>query len=183
MNKYIKEEVETMLSNYLKNEAKLTEIMLKKEEYQERLQYAGTVYQETKKEVIENMQLAGKGYDTVNSHTNKVSDTVYSTAVNYHKEEKHINKEDRAYLEKKILECESEEKRLNKIIVRVKNMLEQLTIEEKFVVTTYYMRRAKWDYVEKEYFNEFEIHKSIKQLQFYRDKALDSMLEVLNTGL
>lgn len=183
MSRYVKEELETMLKNHPKNEAKLTEIIFKKEEYQERLVYAGTVYQETKEAVIENMQLSGKGYDTLNSHTNKISNTVHSTAVNYHKEEIHINKEDREYLQKKIVECEIEEKKLNKIIARVKNMLQQLTEEEKFVVGTYYMRRAKWDYVEKVFFDEFETHKSIKQLQTYRDNALNSMLEILNIGI
>ncbi len=54
---YIKEELEVMLKEYPKNEAKLTEIKLKKEEYQERLNYAGTVYEDTDKEVIEEMQL------------------------------------------------------------------------------------------------------------------------------
>lgn len=54
---FIKEELEVMLKEYPKNEAKLTEIKLKKEEYQERLNYAGTVYEDTDKEVIEEMQL------------------------------------------------------------------------------------------------------------------------------
>lgn len=181
MSEYIKEDVEVMLRNHLKNEAKLTEIEIKKEEYEEELQYAGTVYESTEEEAIENMQLSGKGYDNVSSHTNKISDTVHSTAANYHKEKRHINREDRDFLERKIKECEEEKKRLDKIVVRVKNMLTQLTEEENFVIVTYYMRRSKWDYVEKAYFNKFEIHKSIKQLQTYRDDALDSMLEILNT--
>ena len=54
---FIKEELEVMLKEYPKNEAKLTEIKLKKEEYQERLNYAGTVYENTDKEVIDEMQL------------------------------------------------------------------------------------------------------------------------------
>lgn len=182
MSKYIKEELEVMLRNHLKNEAKLTEILLKKEEYQELLNYAGTVYESTQEEAIKNMQLSGKGYDSVNSHTNKTSDTVGNTAINYHKEERHINKEDREYLEKKIEECDEEKKKLDKVIVRVKNLLEQLKEEERFVVVAYYMKRAKWDYVEKVYFNEFEIHKTIRQLQAYRDNALNNMLEVLNVG-
>lgn len=182
MSKYIKEDLEVMLKNHSKNEAKLTELLLKKEEYEELLKYAGTVYESTKEEAIENMQLSGKGYDAINSHTNKATDTVSTTVMNYHKEEKHINKEDREYLESKIEECEEEKKRLDKVIVRVKNLLEQLTEDERFVVTTYYTKRAKWDYVEKKYFDEFEIHKSIKQLQAYRDKALNNMLEVLNVG-
>ena len=177
---YIKEDLERMLKEHLKNESKLTEVQLKKEEYQERLYYAGTVYEDTEKEIIESMQLAGQAYDSVHSNTNKISDKTFNTAVNYKKEETHINKENRAFLERKIEECEKEEKRLNKEIVRVKNLLNQLSKDEEFVVTTYYMKKAKWDYVEREYFNNFEIHKSIKQLQTYRDSAFESMLEVVN---
>lgn len=178
--KYIKEDLERMLKEHLKNESKLTEVQLKKEEYEERLKYAGTVHEDTDEEIIENMQLAGQSYDSIYSNTNKISDKTFNTAMNYHREERHINKEDRVFLEKKILECETEEKRLDKEIVRVKNLLNQLSKDEEFVVTTYYMRKAKWDYVEREYFNEFEIHKSIKQLQTYRDNAIESMLDVLN---
>lgn len=178
--KYIKEDLERMLKEHLKNESKLTEVQLKKEEYEERLKYAGTVHEDTDEEIIENMQLAGQSYDSIHCNTNKISDKTFNTAMNYHREERHINKEDRVFLEKKILECETEEKRLDKEIVRVKNLLNQLSKDEEFVITTYYMRKAKWDYVEREYFNEFEIHKSIKQLQTYRDNAIESMLDVLN---
>lgn len=180
--KYIKEDIEKMLREHLKNEAKKTEIQLKREEYEERLQYAGTVYKDTEAEIIENMQLAGQAYDSIHSNTNKVSNTTANTAMNYRKEEIHINKEDRVFLERKILECEAEEKRLDKQIVRVKNLLNQLSKDEEFVVTIYYMKKAKWDYVEREYFTNFEIHKSIKQLQTYRDNAFKNMLEVINVA-
>lgn len=180
--KYIKEDIETMLKEHLKNESKLTETKLKQEEYQERLKFAGTVYEDTKEEIIENMQLVGQGYDDIHSNTNKVSDKVFSTVLNYKQEEKHINREDRDYLERKLVDLEQIEKELNKKIVRVKNMLEQLSKDEEFVVTIYYMKKSKWDYVEKEYFSTFEIHKSIKQLQTYRDNALMSMLDIVNTG-
>ena len=62
-------------------------------------------------------------------------------------------------------------------------MLNRITKEERFVIELYYLDSAKWDYVEKEYFNEFEKHKSIKQLQTYRDNALQKMLNILNVGL
>ena len=62
-------------------------------------------------------------------------------------------------------------------------MLNRLTKEERFVIELYYLDSAKWDYVEKEYFSEFERHKSIKQLQTYRDNALQKMLNILNVGL
>lgn len=181
--KYIKEDLEKMLREHLKNEAKLTEIQLKKEEYIERLKYTGTVYQDTDSEVIEGMQLSGQAFDSVHSNTNKISDTTASTAMNYHKEERHINKEDRVYLEKKILQCEEEEKRLDKIIVRVKNLLNQLTREEKFIITSYYLEKSKWDYVSNQYFIEYQKPKSINQLLNIRDEAIKSMLDILNIGM
>jgi len=181
--KYIKEDIENMLRGHLKNEAKLTEIKLKKEEYQEELYYAGTVYEDTDKEVIENMQLAGQGYDNIHSNTNKISDKVSSTAMNYKKEQRHINKKDREYLESKIIECEAEEKRLDKKIVRVKNLLNQLTREQKFIIVSYYLEKSKWDYVSNQYFIEYQKPKSINQLLNIRDTAIKSMLDILNTGI
>ena len=49
MSKYIKEDIEKMLRNHKKDEAKPTEVQLKKEEYQEQLYYAGTVNEDTEK--------------------------------------------------------------------------------------------------------------------------------------
>lgn len=179
---YIKEDLEVMLRNHLKNEAKLTEIKLKQEEYEERLQYAGTVYQDSKDDVIEGMQLSGQVIsDIPRSNTNKVSNTVYNTVVGYNKEINHINNEDRTYLENKIEQCKKEIDILNKAIVRVNNMLMQLSNEEEFVIKAYYMRRSKWDYVATEYYEEFQKPKSINQLLNIRDNAIESMLDILNT--
>lgn len=183
MSKYIKDDIEKMLREHLKNQSKLTEIELKKAEYEIKLQYAGTVHEDTDQEVIENMQLAGQPYDSIHSNTNKVSDKVSSTAMNYHKELIHINKEDRTYLENKIKKLNSIKDELDKKIVRVENILQQLSEDEEFVIRTYYMKKSKWDYVERAYFNKFEIHKSIKQLQNYRDNAIESMLDILNIGM
>ena len=106
---YIKEDLETMLRSHLKNEAKLTEIKLKQEEYEERLQYAGTVYQDSKEDVIAGMQLSGQAIsDVPRSNTNKVSDTTYNTVAGYSRELNHINKEDQTYLENKIEQCKKE---------------------------------------------------------------------------
>ena len=102
--------------------------------------------------------------------------------MSYHKEMYHINREDRAFLERKIQELSEIKDELDKKIVRVTNLMEQLSVEEEFVIKAYYMKKSKWDYIEKEYFNEFEKHKSIKQLQTYRDIALENMLEIINTG-
>lgn len=183
MSKYIKEDVEKMLTEHKEKEAQLTEIDLKMEEYQQRLDYAGTVYEDTEEEVIENMQIAGQAYDTIHSNTNKISDKVSNTVMNYQKELNHINKEDREYLINKIKELDKQKTQLNKVVVRVKNMINPLTQEEKFVIETYYMNKSKWDYVEKAYFNEFEKYKSIKQLQTYRDNAIKRMLKILNAGI
>ena len=179
---YIKEDVERMLIEHPKNESKLTEIQLKREEYQQRLEYAGTVHEDTPDEIIEGMQLGGQAYDSVHSNTNKISDKTFSTAVNYHKEERHINKEDRSFLERKLLEYEEIENNLNKKIVRVKNLLNQLSAEEEFIIRVYYMQKAKWDYVSQQYCIEFQKPKSINQLLNIRDVAIKSMLEVLNIG-
>jgi hypothetical protein len=179
---YIKEDVETMLKDHLKNQAKLTEIQLKKEEYEERLEYAGTVYEETENEIIENMQLAGQAYDSIHSNTNKVSDKVLNTVMNYHREERHINKEDRQFLQTKLEELNKLKDELDKKIVRVENMINQLSAEEKFVIKIYYMEKSKWDYVSQQYCMEFQKPKSINQLLNIRDTAIKSMLDVLNIG-
>ena len=180
---YIKDDIEKMLREHPRNEAKLMEIQLKKEEYQEQLYYAGTVYEDTDKEIIENMQLSGQGYDNIHSNTNKITDKVLNTAMNYQKEQIHINKEDRQYLERKIQECEEEEKRFDKKIVRVKNLLNQLTREQKFIIKSYYLEKSKWDYVSNQYFVEYQKPKSINQLLNIRDTAINSMLDILNTGI
>lgn len=182
MMQYIKEDVERMLKDHLKNQAKLTEIQLKKEEYEKRLEYAGTVYEETENEIIENMQLAGQAYDSIHSNTNKVSDKVLNTAMNYHKEERHINKEDRQFLQTKLEELTKLKDELDKKIVRVENMINQLSAEEKFVIKIYYMEKSKWDYVSQQYCMEFQKPKSINQLLNIRDTAIKSMLDVLNIG-
>ena len=182
MMQYIKEDVETMLKEHLKNQAKLTEIQLKKEEYEKRLEYAGTVYEETKNEIIENMQLAGQAYDSIHSNTNKVSDKVLNTVMNYHREERHINKEDRQFLQTKLEELTKLKDELDKKIVRVENMINQLSAEEKFVIKIYYMEKSKWDYVSQQYCMEFQKPKSINQLLNIRDTAIKSMLDVLNIG-
>nr|DAE05439.1 MAG TPA: Protein of unknown function (DUF722) [Siphoviridae sp. ctMkg9]DAE17921.1 MAG TPA: Protein of unknown function (DUF722) [Siphoviridae sp. ctRBF36] len=182
MMQYIKEDVEKMLKDHLKNQAKLTEIQLKKEEYEKRLEYAGTVYEETENEIIENMQLAGQAYDSIHSNTNKVSDKVLNTAMNYHKEERHINKEDRQFLQTKLEELTKLKDELDKKIVRVENMINQLSAEEKFVIKIYYMEKSKWDYVSQQYCMEFQKPKSINQLLNIRNTAIKSMLDVLNIG-
>ena len=183
MSKYIKEEVETMLKNHKENEAKLTEIRIKQEEYQKRLEYAGTVYEDTPEEVIENMQVAGQGYDTLRSNTNKTTDKVANTALNYEKELTHINKEDREYLTRKLEEFKEEEDILNKKIARVKNLLNRLTKEERLVIEVYYIEEEKWENVEEQYEDEFKKHKTIRKLQTHRDEAIQKMLNILNTRL
>jgi ribosomal protein L11 methylase PrmA len=84
--------------------------------------------------------------------------------MNYNKEIIYINKEDRSFLERKIQLLEEEKDALDKVIVRVKNMINPLSKEEKFVIKVYYMDKSKWDYVEKEYFKEFEKYKTAKNI-------------------
>lgn len=179
---YIKEDLETMLRNHLKNESKKTELQLKHEEYRVKLNHAGTVYEDTDEEVIESMQLAGQAYDSVHSNTNKVSDTTGNTAMNYKKEIRHINKFDREYLKNKIEECEREEAYLDKQIVRVKNLLSILSEKQKFVIDEFYILHGnvEWKKVQDRYSDEFPKELTIKQLQNIRDVAIKDMLEVLN---
>lgn len=182
--KYIKEDLEVMLRNHLKNEAKITEIELKEEEYEERLNYAGLVHEDTKEEIIESMQLQGQALsDIPRSITNKTSDKVLNTVIGYNKEMHYINIEDREELERKIEKLKKDKDILNKKVVRVKNLLNQLSGEEEFVIKEYYMRKSKWDYVANEYFVEYQKPKSINQLLNIRDNALKSMLDILNTGI
>lgn len=178
---YIKEDVENMLKNHKENEAKLTEVELKIEEYQEQLKYAGTVYEDTEQEVIENMQLAGQAYDSIHSKTNKISDKVSSTAINYNKELVHINKQDRSYLENKLEELQQEKEKLDKSIVRVKNLLEALDDKQEFIIKKYYIQNKgkNWDKVQKKFKEEYqEVQK--RQLQYIRDDAIKIMLNILN---
>ena len=143
--KYIEEDVENMLREHKKNEAKLIEIELKIEEYENRLEHAGTVYEEDDNEVISGMQLSCNVSEVASGRTNKISNVTETTAMNYHKEKVHINKEDREILKHKLEEFEVEKDRLNKQVVRVKNMLNQLSPEEEFVIETYYMNKSKWE--------------------------------------
>lgn len=181
--KFIKEDLENMLREHKKNEAKILEIDIKLEEYSNRLEYAGTVYEESDKEIIESMQLSSSVGEVPNGKTNKISNVTEQTAMNYQKERVHINREDRTFLESKLKELEKEKDRLNKQVVRVKNLLNQLSLEEKFIVETYYIDKAKWDYVSQRYCAEFQKPKTINQLINVKNKALESMLEVINIGL
>lgn len=45
------------------------------------------------------------------------------------------------------------------------------------------MRKSKWDYIANEYFAEYQKPKSINQLLNIRDNAIESMLDILNTGI
>lgn len=182
--KYIKEDIENILRNHSKNEAKKTETKLKIEEYQERLDHAGTVYEDTENEVIEAMQLSSSPIsDIPKSTTNKISDVTADTAMRYKGELNHINKEDREYLERKISELQIEEKKLDKDIVRVKNLLTILNEKQEFVIKEFYINNKKenWKKVSIEFEKAFSKDLTIKQLQNIRDTALKEMLEVLNT--
>lgn len=177
---YIKEDVECMLREYKKNEAKLSEIEFKIESLEERIRYAGHVEHTSDNETIEAMQLGSKGFDSPSGKTNKISNVTEQVAMSYTKEMVHINKEDRESLDRELLKYQTEKDKYNKKIARVKNLIESLSTEQKFVIKSYYMEKSKWDYVYKEYFMEFEINKTIKRLQEIRDKAIETMLEILN---
>lgn len=177
---YIKEDVENMLREHKKDEAKLLEIEFKIENLEERIRYAGYVTESTDNETIEAMQLGSKGCEIPSGKTNKISNVTEQVAMSYSKELVHINKEDISSLEREVTKYGEEKDRYNKKIARVKNLLESLSSEQRFVIKSYYMEKSKWDYVYKEYFIEFEINKTIKRLQEIRDTAIETMLEILN---
>lgn len=181
--KFVKEDLENMLREHKKNEAKILEIDIKLEEYGNRLEYAGTVYEENDKEIIESMQLSSAVSEVPSGKTNKISNVTEQTAMNYQKERVHINREDRIFLESKLRKLALEKDRLNKQVVRVKNLLTILSEKQRFIINEFYINNPKgdWKRVAKEYENQFPRYLSIKQLQNIRDVALKDMLEVLNT--
>ena len=180
--KYIKEDLENMLREHPKNQAKLTEVELKKEGYEKRLEYAGTVNEDTDNEIIESMQLSGQAFDTIRGNTNKISDITANTAMSYQKEIHHVNTEDRAFLERKIAELQEIKDDLDKKIVRVKNLMTILSDKQRFIINEFYINSQKgdWKMVSKEYEKAFPKDLSIKQLQNIRDVAIKDMLEILN---
>lgn len=179
---YIKEDIEILLIKHKENEGKLFEIELKIDEYQKRLDYAGTVYEDTEKEVIENMQLAGQAYDSIHGNTNKISDKVSSTAMNYKKEQTHINKEDRDFLETEIDRLKTQKDELNKKIVRVKNWLDKLDNEEVTILKEFYINNKgkKWDKVVISYNKIQDKELTKRQLITKRDEALEKILKMVN---
>lgn len=180
--KYIKEDIEKILIGHKEDEGKKIEIELQIESYQERLNYAGTVYQDTDVEIIEAMQLAGQDYNSVHSNTNKTTDKTASTAINYEKEKYHINREDIDYLQNKIQELEAEKDKVNKKVVRVKNWLDKITDEQNKVISLFYIENKgkKWDKVVKEYNFEYDKEMTERGLRKIRDKAIESILKMVN---
>lgn len=179
---YIKEDVEKMLKEHKENEGRLFEIDLKIDEIKERLEYAGTVNEETKEEAIEGMQLGGHGYDSVPTKTNKTTDKTYNTAINYKKEQRHINREDRDYLERKLEKLKQEKKELDKKIVRVNNWLDKVEEREAFVLRELYINNKgkNWKRVIEEYKNQYGRELTDRQLRTTRDKAIQTILKIVN---
>lgn len=179
---YIKEDIENMLKEHKENEGKLFEIELKIDEYQNRLDYAGTVYEDTDKEVIENMQLAGQPYDSIHSNTNKVSDKVSSTVIHYKKEQYHINKEDRIFLENEIERLNGEKDILNKKIARIKNWLDKLDERESTILEEFYIKNKgkDWNKAVKQYNRRIDKELQKRQLVTIRDDAIEKILKIIN---
>ena len=179
--KYIKEDIEKMLINHKENEGKLFEIELKLDEYKTRLEYAGTVYQDTENEVIENMQLAGQPYDSIHSNTNKVSDKVSSTAMNYKQEQVHINNEDRNHLEAEINKLTIEKEKINKRIARVINWLDKIEEKQKCIIEEYYINNKgrNWDRAVTEYNRQYT-ELTERRLRDIREEGLNNILKMVN---
>lgn len=180
--KYIKEDVETILIQHKENEGKKFEVELQIDELQERLEYAGTVNEETKEEAIEGMQLGGHGYDNIPAKTNKTTDKTYNTAINYKKEQIYINREDRDYLERELEGLKQEKKELDKKIARVENWLDKVEEREAFVLRELYINNKgkNWRRVIKEYKNQYGRELTDRQLRTTRDKAIQTILKIVN---
>ena len=179
---YIKEDIEKMLIEHKENEGKKIEIQLQIEKYEEELKYAGTVYQDTDRGVIEGMQFASQGYDAVHNNSNKISDKTALIALNYKKEKNYINKKDIGYLQNKIEELKIEKDKVDKQIVRVKNWLDKITSEQKIVIMLFYIdnKGRNWDKVVKEYSLEYNKDITERGLRKIRDKAIESILKMVN---
>jgi F0F1-type ATP synthase alpha subunit len=180
---YIKEDVESMLKEFKKDEAKLNEIEFKLESLEERIKYAGYVEESSDNETIESMQLGSKVCEIPSGKTNKISNVTEQVAMTYIREMVHINKEDVTRLEKEVAKYEEEKDRYSKQIARVQNLLGILNDRQRLVITEYYINNKKkdWDGVAKTYAQEYPGKDlSVKQLQNIRDIALNDMLEVLN---
>ena len=179
---YIKEDIETMLIEHKENEGKKIEIELKLDEYHIKLDYAGTVYEDTEKEVIENMQIAGQAYDSIHTNTNKISDKVSNTVMNYHKELNHINKEDREFLNREINRLTLEKQTIDKKIVRVKNWLDKINEKEAFVLTEFYINNKgkNWNKVINEYARQYNKELTERQLRTTKEKGIQNILKIVN---
>lgn len=180
---YIKEDIEKLLIEHKSNEGRLFEIDLKIDDYKKELELAGTVYEDSEDNVITSMQLAGQGYDTVHSNTNKISDKVSSVATVYQKEVYHINRKDRDHIENQLLKLNKERELLNKKIVRVKNWLDKLEYEKQCIIKEYYINNKgkNWNKAVKEY-AKYEGIKELQErrLRIKRDEALEDILKIVN---
>lgn len=180
---YIKEDIEKLLIEHKSNEGKLFEIDIKLDDYRERLEYAGTVYQDTKDNIIESMQLTGQGYDSIHCNTNKISDKVSSVANDYKTELNHINKEDIDHINYEMQKLENEKKILNKKKARINNWLDKIEYEKQCIIKEFYINNKgkNWNKAVKEYTN-YEGVKELteRQLRTIRDKALEDILNIVN---
>lgn len=125
---------------------------------------------------------SGQAYDSIHSNTNKITDKVSSTAINYKKEQTHINKEDRDSLETEIDRLNIQKSELNKKIARVKNWLDKLDKEEATILEEYYINNKgkKWDKAVKAYNKREEKELTKRQLITKRDEALKKIIKMVN---
>lgn len=135
-----------------------------------------------KKKWLKICSWSGQAYDSIHSNTNKISDKVSSTAINYKKEQTHINKEDRDFLETEIDRLNIQKDELNKKIVRVKNWLDKLNERESFVLEEFYINNKgrNWGKVVKEYSKKYGKDLTDRQLRTTKEKAIQNVLKIVN---
>lgn len=169
-------ELEIILSNHLKNKAKLKELIFKKEKYEKNLENM-----ETKEEIISSMQLSSVNIKSIhNTNNNTAYSPTESAVMNYEKEinehnfEKQEMKLEIALYNQKILE----EKRR---IERVENWLGALNNIEKFIIEQFYMYcNKRWDYVIDAFVDNFRDIRSKEQLKRIKRNALKNILDIVN---
>lgn len=101
--------------------------------------------------------------------------------MNYNKEQYHINKEDRDYLENEIARLQNEKDRIDRNVARVKNWLDKLNDKESFILTEFYIKNKgkNWNKAVKEY-NKKQNELSERQLRNIRDEGIENILKIVN---
>ena len=100
----------------------------------------------------------------------------------YKKEQKHINTEDRIFLEAEIKRLKDKKEEIDKKIARVKNWLDKMDDRGKTVLEEFYINNKgkNWNKVVKKYNSLEEKELTKRQLIDIRDDSLEKILKIVN---